>query len=189
MRDGAFRSSVIFRPIAFRRHQHAFAAPVAPKLAQETPNWWPLKSAADHFEVFRRSCFSTLENQSLTCRQSENLSTEKTFAPFGNVNIVQGVVPHILGSLPISRVAFLSRAALCRRFRPQRPSPLLRVCKSSDMPTYPGRNLRSLLEPRGYDSNDSTGASGMDRSDVFHTSRSSKTIMGMGSAVPRIRSC
>ena len=75
MRDGAFRSSVIFRPIAFRRHQHAFAAPVAPKLAQETPNWWPLKSAADHFEVFRRSCFSTLENQSLTCRQSENLST------------------------------------------------------------------------------------------------------------------
>jgi len=38
---------------------------------------------------------------------------EKTFAPFGNVKIVQGIVPDILGSLPISRVAFLSLDMNC----------------------------------------------------------------------------
>jgi len=38
---------------------------------------------------------------------------EKTFAPFQNVKIVQGIVPDVLSSLPISRVAFLSLDMNC----------------------------------------------------------------------------
>jgi O-methyltransferase len=37
----------------------------------------------------------------------------KTFAPFQNVKIVQGVVPDVLPTLPISRVAFLSLDMNC----------------------------------------------------------------------------
>jgi O-methyltransferase len=37
----------------------------------------------------------------------------KTFAPFKNVNIVQGIVPDVLPSLPITRVAFLSLDMNC----------------------------------------------------------------------------
>jgi hypothetical protein len=37
----------------------------------------------------------------------------KTLAPFQNVKIVQGIVPDVLSSLPISRVAFLSLNTNC----------------------------------------------------------------------------
>ena len=37
----------------------------------------------------------------------------KTFVPFRNVKIVQGIVPDVLSSLPISRVAFLSLDINC----------------------------------------------------------------------------